>query len=50
YRIDIIQPVYYTINSVDELFEISDMDIMALVREAMELGLFEPKFPPKDAA
>ncbi len=50
YRIDIIQPIYYTIESVDELFEISDMDIMSLVHEAMELGLFEPKFPPKDAA
>lgn len=50
YRIDIIQPIYYTIESVDELFKISDMDIMSLVHEAMELGLFEPKFPPKDAA
>lgn len=50
YRIDIMQPVYYTLSSVDELFEIADMDIMAKVHEAMELGLFEPKFPPKDAA
>lgn len=50
YRIDIMQPVYYTLDSVDQLFEIADMDIMALVEEAMELGLFEPKFPPKNAA
>lgn len=48
YRIDIMQPIYYTIGSTDELFEIANLDIMALVREAMELGLFEPKFPPKD--
>jgi Phenylalanine 4-hydroxylase (EC 1.14.16.1) len=47
YRIDIMQPIYYTIESTDRLFEIADLDIMALVREAMELGLFEPKFPPK---
>lgn len=47
YRIDIMQPLYYTIESTDELFEIADLDIMALVEEAMELGLFEPKFPPK---
>lgn len=47
YRIDIMQPVYYTIDSVDELFSISKLDIMAKVSEAMELGLFEPKFPPK---
>ena len=50
YRIDIMQPVYYTLDSVDQLFEIADMDMMALVEEAMELGLFEPKFPPKNAA
>lgn len=50
YRIDIMQPIYYTIEHVDELFEIADMDIMAMVHEAMELGLFAPKFPPKDAA
>lgn len=48
YRIDIMQPIYYTINSTSELFEIAELDIMALVREAMELGLFEPKFPPKE--
>lgn len=47
YRIDIMQPLYYTIESTDELFEIADLDIMALVEEAMELGLLEPKFPPK---
>lgn len=47
YRIDIMQPIYYTIESVDELFKIGEQDIMAQVHEAMELGLFEPKFPPK---
>lgn len=47
YRIDIMQPVYYTIESVDELFKIADMDIMKMVHQAMELGLYEPKFPPK---
>ncbi|MBA3987724.1 MAG: phenylalanine 4-monooxygenase [Idiomarina sp.] len=47
YRIDIMQPIYYTLSSVDELFKIGEQDIMALVHEAMELGLFEPKFPPK---
>lgn len=50
YRIDIMQPIYYTISSFKELFKIADQDIMALVHQAMELGLFEPKFPPKPAA
>lgn len=48
YRIDIMQPVYYTINSINDLFEISKMDIMSQVEQAKELGLFEPKFPPKE--
>ncbi len=50
YRIDIMQPIYYTLSSVEELFEIADMDIMKLVHQAMELGLYEPRFPPKNAA
>ncbi|QTH71989.1 phenylalanine 4-monooxygenase [Pseudoalteromonas xiamenensis] len=48
YRIDIMQPLYYTITSIKDLFEISKMDIMSLVEKAKELGLFEPKFPPKE--
>ncbi len=48
YRIDIMQPVYYTINSINDLFDISQMDIMSLVSKAKELGLHEPKFPPKE--
>ena len=47
YRIDIMQPLYYTIESVDALFKIAEQDIMAAVHQAMELGLYEPKFPPK---
>ncbi|WP_088331772.1 phenylalanine 4-monooxygenase [Lacimicrobium sp. SS2-24] len=48
YRIDIMQPVYYVLENLDALFEISDMDIMALVEQARSLGLHEPKFPPKE--
>lgn len=47
YRIDIMQPVYFTIDSLDSLFELAEMDIMALVEEAKKLGLHAPKFPPK---
>lgn len=47
YRIDIMQPVYYILKEFDQLFELSEMDIMALVEKAKSLGLFEPKFPPK---
>ena len=48
YRIDIMQPQYYTINSIHDLFDISQMDIMTLVEQAKELGLHDPKFPPKE--
>lgn len=50
YRIDIMQPKYFVIDSIDQLFELSQMDLMSYVRQAMELGLFEPTFPPKSAA
>ena len=48
YRIDIMQPIYYVLESFDSLFDIADMDIMALVRQAKQLGLFTPRFSPKE--
>ncbi|MCW8092876.1 phenylalanine 4-monooxygenase [Alteromonas sp. ASW11-130] len=48
YRIDIMQPLYYVLDKFDDLFSISEMDIMALVEVAKSKGLFEPLFPPKE--
>ncbi len=48
YRIDIMQPLYFTINSIKDLFDIAQMDLMALVKQARALGLHAPKFPPKE--
>jgi len=48
YRIDIMQPIYYVLESIDQLFDIANMDIMAAVKKARSLGLFEPTFPPKE--
>ena len=50
YRIDILQPLYFVLPELKRLFELAHEDIMALVREAMRLGLHAPKFPPKQAA
>lgn len=50
YRIDIMQPIYYLLDSLDDLFAIADMDIMAKVREARRLGLFAPTFTAKPTA
>jgi phenylalanine-4-hydroxylase len=47
YRIDILQPQYFYIQSIDELFDIANEDIMGAVAEAKKLGLLPPKFPEK---
>ena len=48
YRIDIMQPLYYILEQFDDLFTLSEMDLMALVAKAKAQGLFEPLFPPKE--
>lgn len=48
YRIDIMQPLYYILDQFDDLFSLAEMDIMALVQQAKQLGLFAPLFPPKE--
>jgi len=47
YRIDIMQPVYFMLSSINDLFDISQLDLMALVEQAKSLGLHSPKFAPK---
>lgn len=41
YRIDIMQPLYYTIENMDDLYGFCELDIMAHVREAISLGLIK---------
>ncbi|MEX7002756.1 phenylalanine 4-monooxygenase [Pseudomonas aeruginosa] len=50
YRIDILQPLYFVLPDLKRLFQLAQEDIMALVHEAMRLGLHAPLFPPKQAA
>ena len=51
YRIDIMQPLYYVIEDLRELFEMTQRDIMGLVQQAKHMGLHAPLFPAKtDAA
>ncbi|WP_298775733.1 phenylalanine 4-monooxygenase [uncultured Shewanella sp.] len=47
YRIDIMQPVYYAIDHISVLDDITKMDIMAYVKEAIKLGLLPAKFEQK---
>ena len=47
YRIDILQPVYFLIETLDELFAAAGRDLLADVAVARGLGLHAPKYPPK---
>jgi len=47
YRIDIYQTVYFILDHMNDLFELSSTDLLALIREARALGEFEPTYPPK---
>jgi phenylalanine-4-hydroxylase len=47
FRIDILQPLYFIIQSYEDLFKIMDCDPLKLLEEARSLGDYPPKFPPK---
>jgi len=47
YRIDIPQPLYYVLNSMDELYKILDLNLLELLEESKSLGDFPPLFEPK---
>ncbi|GAA5524540.1 hypothetical protein Maes01_01097 [Microbulbifer aestuariivivens] len=50
YRIDIVQPIYYVLDDLQQLQTLTEIDLMAQVQQAIALGLFPPRFPPKDTA
>jgi phenylalanine-4-hydroxylase len=49
YRIDIMQPIYYVLQQANDLDDMANMDLMSIVEEAKQLGLFEAKFSPKES-
>lgn len=44
YRIDIPQPLYYVLESFNDLFKILDQNLVQLLEESKELGDFAPLF------
>ena len=50
YRIDIYQPIYFVIESFDQLFDLAKSDLLGHIKEARRLGMHAPTFPPKEAA
>lgn len=45
YRIDIIQPIYFVIDTFDVLFNLTQMDLISMINEARRLGIYEPVYP-----
>ena len=44
YRIDIMQPLYFLLESFEQLFDIAQLDLLDLVKQAKSLGLHPPKY------
>lgn len=44
YRIDIMQPIYFIIDSFDVLFNLIEMDLIGLIHEARKLGMHAPAY------
>lgn len=45
YRIDIMQPIYFVIDSFDVLFHLVDLDLIGLIQQARKLGMYDPVYP-----
>jgi phenylalanine-4-hydroxylase len=48
YLIYILQPVYYVIDSFDDLFKLTEMDLIGMAHEAKRLGMFKPLYKKED--
>lgn len=48
YRIDIFQTVYFVIDSLEQLYEVVNHDLLAAIDKARELGQHKPTFPPAE--
>jgi phenylalanine-4-hydroxylase len=44
YRIDIYQPIYFVIDSFDQLFELAGTDLLHYIKEARQLGMHSPMY------
>ncbi|MBT0959334.1 phenylalanine 4-monooxygenase [Alphaproteobacteria bacterium KMM 3653] len=50
YRIDIHQPIYFVLDSAEQLFEAAGRDLVVDIAQARALGLHAPTYPPKPKA
>lgn len=49
YRIDIVQPLYFVINALNELQQLGESDLLALVHDAMQQPMYDPLFKPEES-
>ena len=45
YRIDVMQTVYFVLDHFDTLYQLTQMDLVGLIREARSLGEHAPTYP-----
>ncbi len=50
YRIDILQTVYFVIQSFDELYELANQDLLAAIRRARAMGMKTPTYALAESA
>ena len=48
YRIDILQPIYYVLDSLDDLYSVFSLDLKKCIGKACDLGMFPPLYPLKN--
>lgn len=49
YRIDIFQSVYFILDRLEDLFDLANADLLAMIRQARALGNLTPTYPPQVA-
>lgn len=50
YRIDIMQPIYFVIDSFDILFHLTEMDLIGLIHQARQLGMYQLELYQSDTS
>ncbi len=50
YRIDIFQPIYFTIDSFDELYDLAQQDLLGYIKQARRMGIHTPTYPLEEIA
>lgn len=48
YRVDIMQPIYFLIQDFSELYQLTEIDLIAKIHQARELGEHPPLFKPEN--